>query len=94
MCRRSYVHTLKVKVIQYAQIHSISKASSKFKIDRKTIRHWIKKKDKIFFLGHRSILRRCQRKSRCKWPALEDDLYDWIMEMRAAGQCVSGNILE
>jgi hypothetical protein len=45
-------------------------------------------------LGHRSILRRCQRKSRCKWPALEDDLYDWIMEMRAAGQCVSGNILE
>ena len=90
--RRSYVLTLKVKVIQYA--HSITRASNKFKIDRKTIRHWIRKKANIFMLSRRTIRRRCQRKCSCKWPLLEDDLYDWIIEMRAAGQCVSGNMVK
>lgn len=92
--RRSYVLTLKVKVIQYAEAHSITRASNKFKIDRKTIRHWIRKKANIFMLSRRTIRRRCQRKCSCKWPLLEEDLYDWIIEMRAAGQCVSGNMVK
>lgn len=71
-----------------------TRASNKFKIDRKTIRHWIRKKDKIDLLCRRTIRPRCQRKCSCKWPRLEEDLYDWIMEMRAAGQCVSGNMVK
>ncbi len=92
--RKSYVITLKVKIIQYAEAHGITRASNRFKIDRKTIRGWLKNKNKIFSLSRRSIRRRCQRKCRCKWPALEDDLYDWILEMRAAGQCVTGNMVK
>ena len=56
--RRSYVLTLKVKVIQYSKAHSITRASNKFKIDRKTIRHWIRKKANIFMLSRRMIRRR------------------------------------
>lgn len=92
--RNAYRLTLKVKVIKFAEIKGINSASSRFDIDRKSIRLWLRNKADIMAQASSRSRRRCQRVRKSKWPNMEQDLHGWIMEMREQGRCVSGKMVK
>lgn len=47
----------------------------------------------IFSQSERKTRRRVRRREKCKWPNLEEELYDWIVDMRQQGRCVSGKMV-
>lgn len=92
--RKSYSLTFKLEVIRYADAHSLSSAARKYKIDRKMIREWNKNREDITTQALRKTRRRVRRIRASKWPNLENDLHEWIMQLRLEGRCVTGNMVK
>ena len=51
---RSYSSELKSEVIRYAEVNSNHAASRRYKVDRKSIRDWIQKREKIELIKDKS----------------------------------------
>lgn len=91
--RKSYTIKFKLQVVLYARRNSIRKASKSFKVDRKSVREWLKNRDKMFELRdkkHRSYLR---KKNTCFFPQLEAQLKEYVELNRRNGVCVSSSML-
>ena len=78
-------------VVRRGQIKNISihEACRILKIDRKTLRDWIKQKEKILHSGKGSRKVFTSHHTKPKFPELEDRLYGEFQEKRAAGRQIS-----
>uniref|UniRef100_A0A8C3UQ32 HTH CENPB-type domain-containing protein n=1 Tax=Catharus ustulatus TaxID=91951 RepID=A0A8C3UQ32_CATUS len=84
--RVAYDTEFKVKVINYAKEHGNRPAARAFHINECMVCRWRQQEDEL-------RLTRKTKKSfhgrKARWPELEDRLYHWISERRAAGQSIS-----
>ena len=64
--------------------NSIKKCANIFNIDRRIISKWIKSEPKI--------LKTIYKINKLSFPALENQLYSWIIEKRSQGACLSGTV--
>ena len=84
--RHAYEAQFKLKAISYAAVHGNREDAREFKINESIVRKWRKqqnelrqvKKTKLSFCGNKA-----------KWPQLEDQLEQWVIEQRTAGRSVS-----
>ena len=84
--RLAYNVEFKLKAIDYAKEHGNRPAAREFRINECMVRRWRQQEDEL-------RLTRKTKKSfwgrKARWPGLEDRLYRWISEQRAAGRSVS-----
>ena len=95
---RSYSIDFKLEVIRYAETNSNHAAAKKYKIDRNSIRHWRKKRDKIEELKvERSGGAKRQRLDgggrHLTSEEIEQNLLEWIFDRRSKGLRVSRKII-
>ena len=83
--RRSFTAEFKLKVIERAEEMGNREAGRYFEVDEKAIRNWRKQKDSLMKMGRK----RSNRHRTVKWPALEKNLHEWILEQRDNGRSVS-----
>lgn len=84
--RHAYEAQLKLQAISYAFENGHRAAAKKFNINESMVRKWRKlenelrqvKKTKLSFRGNKA-----------RWPQLEDQLEQWVIEQRTAGRSVS-----
>lgn len=84
--RHAYEAQLKLQAISYAFENGNRAAAKKFNINESMVRKWRKlenelrqvKKTKLSFRGNKA-----------RWPQLEDQLEQWVIEQRTAGRSVS-----
>ncbi|XP_077573837.1 uncharacterized protein LOC144197115 isoform X2 [Stigmatopora nigra] len=84
--RHAYQAQFKVQAINHAMEHGNRAAAREFHVNESMIRNWRKqenklrraKKQKLSFRGHKA-----------RWPELETQLEQWILDVRAVGRNVS-----
>ena len=90
---KSYTFSKKMEIIKFAEEHNISEAARRFKVDRRTVAEWVKKKVAIQEAtgqAHGGNRRRLDGGGRKPLNGkLEDDLMEWILERRGKGLRVS-----
>lgn len=69
--RKSYTANLKLKIVNYAEVHGNRNSGRKFGVDEKSIREWRKIKDKLENLPRN---KRACRGNSARWPTLETNL--------------------
>ncbi|KAF4802954.1 hypothetical protein TURU_019195 [Turdus rufiventris] len=84
--RIAYDAEFKLKAIDYAKEHGKRPAGREFSINECVVRRWRQQEEEL-------RLTRKTKKSfhgcKARWPGLEDRLYLWISEQRAAGRSLS-----
>lgn len=90
----SYKLGFKIRVINYRNTHNVSQTASKYGIDRKLVRNWVKDKAKILAQNHKDKRVRCVSPREGKYPELEDNIYEWITKEREDGRLVSGDAIQ
>lgn len=78
--RSSYTSTLKLKAITFAENHGNRAAARKFNVCEKNIRRWKTNKEAVLICPRN---KRAFRKRICKFSDLENELKDWIVQLRA-----------
>lgn len=81
--RRSFDTALKLKVIEYAELHTNREAGRKFSIGESCVREWRKNKDKLKEQTSKR-LRLIGGGRKAKAPSMEDALTTWIDDQRSA----------
>ena len=87
-----------MEVIKYAEDYNNTAAASRFKVDRRSVADWRKKKSQLFELSlktkgnARKRLLGAGRK--LEHEDLEDELFEWIMNMRARRLRVSQRLIQ
>ena len=88
--RNSYRVVTKLRDIRAYDAHkSIRKVAKMFKVTRKTLREWIASRENLECSPNKISRSRVVQR-RCEYRALENDLFEWIQEMRRNGACVQG----
>nr|XP_020451857.1 uncharacterized protein LOC109957941 [Monopterus albus] len=84
--RRAYEAQFKLKAISYAVVNGNRAAAKEFKISESMVRNWRKQENEL-----RQVKKTKQsfRGNKARWPQLEDQLEQWIIEQRTAGRSVS-----
>ncbi|KAF4797974.1 hypothetical protein TURU_068436 [Turdus rufiventris] len=84
--RLAYDTEFKLKAIDYAKEHGNRPVAREFSINECMVCRWRQQEDEL-------RLTRKTKKSfhgrKARWPGLEDRLYRWISEQRAAGRSLS-----
>jgi hypothetical protein len=91
---RSYTLALKLSVLNYLENHSVTNTARKYKIDRKLVRGWFAKKDKILSQSKKHLRKRVKKQVHGRWPDFESNLYEWFKSLRDNGQCVSSRMIQ
>ena len=84
--RHSYSAGFKLNAIAVATVKGNRQAAAELDIDESMIRYWRKQEDKLAVCNKN---KKSFRAPRCRWPALEDDLEQWVEEQREDGRGVS-----
>ena len=95
---KSYTVTFKLEAVAFAAANSKEAAARKYNVAPKWIREWVKQKDQLKDLlekpggGKRKKLEGAGRKPMSE--DLEDNLFDWILDMRDKRARVSRNMVK
>lgn len=87
----SYTVEFKLKVIGYATQNGKRAAARKYDVDPKCVRRWITEREK---LEKAPKNKRAFRGKKCKYPAVEDELYKYVIETRKSGYAVTTEMLQ
>ncbi|CAF1134857.1 unnamed protein product [Brachionus calyciflorus] len=91
--RQAYRLTYKISAIRYTEKNDISKAAKKFKVDRKTIRNWVKSKPQLLEQVQKKNKFRIHKVDTAQFSELETELYEWILEKRRNGVCINKKMI-
>lgn len=92
--RSRYTLAYKLKVLKaYDEKKSFNKISKSFKIDRRTIRGWMKQRTKLKNSKCISSRMRLHSKPKPGYPDLERNVAVWIREMREKGYIIDGTLI-
>ena len=91
--RHAYRLTYKINAVRYAEKYDLSKASRKFKVDRKTVRTWLRSKNDLLEEAKKKNKFRLSRGDSALYPAVETELYRWILDKRQSGICVNKRMI-
>lgn len=85
--RHSYTVQFKLSVIKRAEeLNNNRKAAEEFNINEKSVRQWRKVKSELSNMNPNKRANRCKK---IKWPCLEVDLKNWLIEKRGKNEAVS-----
>uniref|UniRef100_A0A8C3UCV9 Pogo transposable element with KRAB domain n=1 Tax=Catharus ustulatus TaxID=91951 RepID=A0A8C3UCV9_CATUS len=84
--RVAYDAEFKLKAISYTKEHGNRPAARAFHVNECMVRRWRQQEDELR-LARKT--KKSFRRRRAQWPELEERLYQWISERRAAGRSVS-----
>uniref|UniRef100_A0A8C3U480 HTH CENPB-type domain-containing protein n=1 Tax=Catharus ustulatus TaxID=91951 RepID=A0A8C3U480_CATUS len=84
--RLAYDAEFKLKAIDYAKKHGNRPAAREFSINECMVRRWRQQEDALHLTRK---TKKSFRGRKARWPGLEDRLYHWISEQRAAGRSLS-----
>lgn len=84
--RHAYEAQFKLQAISYAVVNGNRAAAKEFNINESMVRKWRKQENEL-----RQVKKTKQsfRGNKSRWPQLEDQLEQWIIEQRTAGRSVS-----
>ena len=88
--RYKYTAQFKLRVVQFAEKLSNSKAGCEFGVNAKLVRDWRRNVDKLQSMPHKKC---ADRRKKCYWPALEDEVAKWVTEQRQDGYIVTRNLI-
>ena len=91
--RSSYTVGFKLKVVNFAEEHSKHKAAKVFKVDRRMVIMWCKKKDTLKELPKDAKCATGQGR-KVAFPVIEDRLLQWLKDRREKGGRVIGKALK
>ena len=80
--RHKYTAQFKLRVVQFAEKSSNSKAGREFGVNEKLVRDWRRNVDKLQSMPRKKC---ADRGKKCYWPALEDEVAKWVTEQRQDG---------
>ena len=80
--RHKYTAQFKLRVVQFAEKSSNSKAGREFGVNEKLVRDWRQNVDKLQSMPRKKC---ADRGKKCYWPALEDEVAKWVTEQRQDG---------
>ena len=86
MNRSSYTSEWKLRAIKLAQSNGNRKAALELNVNESMIRRWRKQEDE---LRQVKKSRKSFRGNTPRWAHLEDDLKNWVYEMRSVGRSIS-----
>ena len=88
--RHKYTAQFKLRVVQFAEKSSNSKAGREFGVNEKLVRDWRRNVDKLQSMPRKKC---ADRGKKCYWPALEDEVAKWVTEQRQDGYIVTRNLI-
>ncbi|KAH8028388.1 hypothetical protein HPB51_016501 [Rhipicephalus microplus] len=83
---RSFTAAFKLQVIDYAEEHGKRATGQKYDVDEKRVRYWMEQKDALA-ATYRS--RKAFRRKKCKYPQLESQLLNYVVNTQRDGYAVS-----
>jgi len=90
---RTFSVAFKLHVVEYAQRNSIRATARHFGLDRKQVRGWLDNRTKYETENRQTTRFRVSRDAVGQHSAMEAQLYDFILDERAAGRCVTGGMI-
>ena len=88
--RHKYTAQFKLRVVQFAEKSSNSKAGCEFGVNEKLVRDWRRNVDKLQSMPHKTC---ADHGKKCYWPALEDEVTMWVTEQRQDGYILTRNLI-
>lgn len=88
--RASYKIKFKLQVVQYAHENGKKAAARKFNVDGKNVRRWCQQRDNLQQAGPKKCSLRTQH---CKYPQVEEELYQYVLATRKNGFAVTTEML-
>ena len=73
--RHKYTAQFKLRVVQFAEKSSNSKAGREFGVNEKLVCDWRRNVDKLQSMPRKKC---ADRGKKCYWPALEDEVAKWV----------------
>jgi len=80
-------------VVRYASNSSIRSTAKHFGLERKQVRDWVRNHQSYQQQSFLHTRYRVARADMCQHPAMENDLFAWIMDKRASGLCVTAGMI-
>ncbi|KAJ1185329.1 hypothetical protein NDU88_002123 [Pleurodeles waltl] len=84
--RHAYEAQFKLQAISYAVVNGNRAAAKKFNINESMVRKWRKQQNE---LRQAKTTKQSSRGNKSRWPQLEDQLEQWIIEQITTGRSVS-----
>jgi len=84
--RKSYCAATKLKIVEFAEINGNRAASREFNVGESSVREWRKIKELLKIM---KTTKRARRGRGAFWPEIEEDVKEWILELRKVGRKVS-----
>jgi hypothetical protein len=90
---RNFTVAFKLYVAQYASTHSIRSTALHFGIERSTVRHWLRNQANNQLQNRQHTRFRVSRNDLGQYSEMEAELFDWIVDQRDRGFCVTGGMI-
>ena len=90
---RTFSVAFKLHVVEYAQHHSIRATARHFGLDRQQVRVWLGRRENYETATRQTTRFRATREAVGQYSEMEAQLYDFILDERAAGRCVTGGMI-
>ena len=90
---RNFTVAFKLYVAQYASTHSIRSTAIHFGIERSTVRHWLRNQANNQLQNRQHTRFRISRNDLGQYSEMEVELFDWIVDQRDRGFCVTGGMI-
>lgn len=91
---KSYSILFKLNVLNYRANHSIADTARKYNIDRKMVRDWESHRNELLTQSMKAKRRRIVRSAAGRWSEFEDQVLEWLNQLREQGRCVSGRMVQ
>ena len=85
-----YTAQFKLRVVQFAEKSSNSKAGREFGVNEKLVHDWRRNVDKLQSMPRKKC---ADHRKKCYWPALEDEVAKWVTKQRQDGYIVTRNLI-
>ena len=92
-CYRTFSIAFKLHVVEYAQHQSIRATARHFGLDRQQVRVWLGRRENYETATRQTTRFRATREAVGLYSEMEAQLYDFILDERAAGRCVTGGMI-
>ena len=90
--RQCYSIKFKLEVISYTKTHGNRAAARNFGPNEKLVRYWRRQEETLrAVVGKRK--KTSLRRGTVKWPELEEELKEWVVNNRNSGHCVSTKMI-
>jgi hypothetical protein len=90
---RNFTLAFKVHVATYAETHSIRATAQHFGLDRRTVRTWLNNRSSHNANVNRQTSYRVARDHVGQFADMEVQLYDYVIDQRDQGFCVTGGMI-